>query len=234
MFPPADGLKYYPDQPVISDSETPTGLQGMRVDSVAVVPTKAGHYRIPELRIPWWDTRSNELRYAVLPARELDISGTGPATTPAAPAPCCGAGTGGTGALRPDDDSDHRRRQPTLADRQRGHRHRLAGHAALPAVVAAQAQRPGRGSCSRYRRKKAFKALLAACDAGDPQRARQATIQWAAALLSQPGMASLARGRGVRDTAMDTALAALNASLYRDRQAAWDGAALAAACQRLA
>ena len=235
MFPPADGLKYYPDQPVISDSETPTGLQGRRVDSVAVVPTKAGHYRIPELRIPWWDTRSNELRYAVLPARELDISGTGPATTPAAPAP---AAAPAPVALAPSAPTtipligggDSRPWQIASA---------VTGTGWLVTLLYLLWSRrkrsaPAAAAVADTGEKKAFKALLAACDAGDPQRARQAAITWAAALLAQPGMASLARvGAAFGDTALDTALAALNASLYGDRQAAWDGAALAAACQRL-
>ena len=38
LFPATVGLKYYPDQPVITDSESATGLVGTRVDSAAVVP----------------------------------------------------------------------------------------------------------------------------------------------------------------------------------------------------
>ena len=71
LFKPVDGLKYYPDQPNIGEEELPSGLLGIREDNAAVVPTRAGTYTIPELRIPWWDTQNRTLNYAVVPAREI-------------------------------------------------------------------------------------------------------------------------------------------------------------------
>jgi len=58
QFKPVDGLKYYPDQPSIGEEELPSGLLGIREDNAAVVPTRAGTYTIPELRIPWWIPRT--------------------------------------------------------------------------------------------------------------------------------------------------------------------------------
>jgi len=72
-FPETQGLKYYPDKPSIEEAEADTGVIGLRTDSAALVPVRPGVYRIPEVRIPWWDTVENQLRYAVLPAREISV-----------------------------------------------------------------------------------------------------------------------------------------------------------------
>jgi hypothetical protein len=91
LFSPQQGLKYYPDQPSIEDSESDQGVIGMRVDSAALVPVQPGSYALPEVRIPWWDTSTDSLRYATLPARTLRVSaapqaaGSGVADTDPAP-----------------------------------------------------------------------------------------------------------------------------------------------------
>ena len=72
-FPDLPGLKYYPDKPSIEEAEADTGIVGLRTDSAALVPVRPGVYRIPEVRIPWWDTEEDRLRYAVLPGREISV-----------------------------------------------------------------------------------------------------------------------------------------------------------------
>lgn len=72
--PTADAAKFYPDQPSINDAEISTGLLGSRKDSVAIVPTQAGRLTLPEIRIAWWDTQAKALRYASVPAQEVQVS----------------------------------------------------------------------------------------------------------------------------------------------------------------
>ena len=74
LFPATEGLKYYPDQPVIQDTESSAGLTGLRTDSAALIPTREGNWKIPEVRIPWWDTNSDQVRYAVLPEQEIVVT----------------------------------------------------------------------------------------------------------------------------------------------------------------
>ncbi|MDG2272322.1 MAG: BatD family protein, partial [Halioglobus sp.] len=69
LFTPIEGLKYYPDQPQISEQEVADGLVGIRQDSAAVVAIRPGTYLIPEIRIPWWSTQTETLEYAILPER---------------------------------------------------------------------------------------------------------------------------------------------------------------------
>ena len=235
MFPPVDGLKFYPDQPTISDEETAGGLVGTRVDSVAVVPTRAGRWQLPEVRIPWWDTASNELRYAVLPARELVIGGGAPATAPQVPAPVP-APTIALDAATVENTNEvatgSDRWWPLIA---------LANGAGwlITLVYLAWSRRrrrqPATGQQAEDTREQpAFKALLQACASGDAARARRALLDWAAIVSAQPRLASLAQvAAAFTDPALDAALDGLNAALYREPPSPWDGAALAAAARRL-
>ncbi|WP_052094422.1 BatD family protein, partial [Pseudohaliea rubra] len=85
-FPATRGLKYYPDQPQIEDAEGSGGVIGVRTDSAALVPVAPGRYEVPELRIPWWDTEADRLRWAVLPGREIRVTPAASAREPAAAA----------------------------------------------------------------------------------------------------------------------------------------------------
>ncbi|MEP5569659.1 MAG: BatD family protein, partial [Halioglobus sp.] len=69
LLPATDGIKHYPDQPTIADAEISSGLLGSRSDSVAVVPTRTGEIELPAVEIPWWDTQTQAMRTAVIPAR---------------------------------------------------------------------------------------------------------------------------------------------------------------------
>jgi len=236
LFPATQGLKYYPDQPVITDSESATGLVGTRVDSAAVVPTRAGRWQIPELRIPWWDTRSNELRYAVLPGREIEVAaaevaatGTAPVAAPAsAPALTLDPGTG---AAIPIVASDNSYLWQIVSV--------VTGTGWLLTVMylvwsRRKREAPPPAAADKPGEKQAFRELLAACSAGDPRRARQAAVRWSAALYSQPGLTSLAQAAAAHDdTAMSAALESLNTALYSGRTSSWDGSALAEAARRL-
>jgi hypothetical protein len=235
MFPPVDGLKFYPDQPTISDEEMADGLVGIRVDSVAVVPTRAGRWQLPEVRIPWWDTASNELRYAVLPARELEIGGGAPATAPQAPAPVPAPTIALDAATVPSVEAvatGSDRWWPLIA---------LANGAGwlITLVYLAWSRRrrrqPATGQqADDTREQPAFKALLQACSSGDAQSARKALLHWAAIVSAQPRLASLAQvAAAFADPALDTALDGLNAALYREPPSPWDGAALADAARHL-
>jgi len=81
-------LKYYPDQASTGDETTNDGVLGSRSQKVAVVATQAGSYTIPELRIPWWNTKTQTQQYAVIPSQTLIVAaanGTVSSSTAAMP-----------------------------------------------------------------------------------------------------------------------------------------------------
>jgi len=233
LFPSTQGLKYYPDQPVISDGETDSGLVGTRVDSVAVVPTQAGHWEIPELRIPWWDTGTNKVRYAVLPARELDVAAGSAApivSPPPQPAPGVVLSPGGAGMIPMIANTDNRQWQ--IVSGITG-----AGWLLTLAYLFWSRRRPRAAAESRRentREPPAYRTLMAACAGGQAAAARRALIEWTAALTSRPQLSSLEQVcTAFDDPALNAAVKALNASLYGSDGPDWDGTALSGAVKRL-
>ena len=67
-------LRFYPDQESIEQSELADGLQGQRIQSEALVARSGGNWTLPEIRIPWWNTETDTLQFAVLPARSVSVS----------------------------------------------------------------------------------------------------------------------------------------------------------------
>ncbi|EAT13752.1 protein BatD [Bermanella marisrubri] len=72
-IPELDGFKYYPDQAQTQDQDTASGLISSRKQSIAVVATKPGQFRLPEIRIPWWNTQTNRVEYATIDAQALTV-----------------------------------------------------------------------------------------------------------------------------------------------------------------
>lgn len=80
-FQVPDGLKIYPDQ-----AESQSGVQNgllisQKVQEFAIVPTKPGTYTLPDLIVPWWNTKLNKQEQAVIPGRTITINGV-QASTP--------------------------------------------------------------------------------------------------------------------------------------------------------
>jgi hypothetical protein len=66
-------LRFYPDQESIDQSEIAQGLQGTRTQSEALVARADGNWTLPEIRVPWWNTQTDQLEYAVLEARNIAV-----------------------------------------------------------------------------------------------------------------------------------------------------------------
>ncbi len=71
VVPP--GLKAYPDAPSLKDTPHGLDLIGSREQSIALIADEPGQFTIPELRLSWWDTRTNQIREAVMPAQTLTM-----------------------------------------------------------------------------------------------------------------------------------------------------------------
>lgn len=91
-----NGLRRYPDQPVLANQSNDHGLTGSREDREALVPTRAGAMELPAVEVVWWNTHEDHLERTSLPARTLQVA-TNPSLvvdTPATP----------TVITAPDDD----------------------------------------------------------------------------------------------------------------------------------
>ena len=67
------GVKSYPDKPRTESRAEGDTLVAVKEIKQALVPTVAGKLVLPEIRLAWWDTRADQERVAVLPARTLEV-----------------------------------------------------------------------------------------------------------------------------------------------------------------
>ncbi len=83
-----EGLKYYPDQPAREDVADKNGVVGKRSEGTAIVASQPGEFVLPEVQLPWWNTATDAMEIAVLPAHTITVvAGAGAATNNAAGAP---------------------------------------------------------------------------------------------------------------------------------------------------
>ena len=218
------GLRAYPDQPVIDDVSGAKGITGVRTDSLALIAVSDGEYELPAVEVPWWDTGSDTLRVARLPARRLRVlpntaaPGVADASALAGPAPAAS--------------------NTVAASPGRGVWPWIAGLCALGWLLTSlgwwrsnagpSAPRP-HPSAARA----GPKALLAACKANDARLARRELQTWVRGQGRSQTLSAWAEGTGseaLREVVQD-----LEATLYRGDQAgAWQGAALAEAVRSVA
>ena len=77
-----DGLTFYPDQPQNTDVKNDRGVKGTHVETLAIIPNKPGDFVVPEIKVDWWDTNSQSMQTATLPAKTLHVTGEARASVP--------------------------------------------------------------------------------------------------------------------------------------------------------
>jgi hypothetical protein len=87
------GIKVYPDKAQTKTRAEGDDLVAMKIIKLALVPTAEGTVTLPELRLPWWDTQTNQQRFAVLPAHSIKVLPPPPGVTARPPAPGSAAAT---------------------------------------------------------------------------------------------------------------------------------------------
>ncbi len=68
-----DNLKVYPDQSKISDDKSFEGVVGTRQEKIAIMPMLPGTYILPQIDIPWWNTKTARKEMATLPPRTFKV-----------------------------------------------------------------------------------------------------------------------------------------------------------------
>lgn len=69
-----NGLRRYPDQPVLVNQNGERGLTGSREDREALVPVRSGDVELPAVDVVWWNTFEDHLEHTSLPARTLQVA----------------------------------------------------------------------------------------------------------------------------------------------------------------
>ncbi|PAV26447.1 hypothetical protein CF392_05800 [Tamilnaduibacter salinus] len=68
-----EALRSYPEQPDTTADVNDRTVTSSRTEKTTLVAVEPGTVRIPEIRIPWWDTVNDRQREAVIPARTITI-----------------------------------------------------------------------------------------------------------------------------------------------------------------
>jgi hypothetical protein len=88
QWPETQDLRIYPDQPQGISRDDGQWVLGHKEFRYAIVPEKAGELVLPEIKVDWWDTNSNQQRTAMLPEFRIEVlpSENTPAVVNTAPA----------------------------------------------------------------------------------------------------------------------------------------------------
>ena len=89
VLPPLNDMKaadakIYADPPTTTQRPGNDGITAIQATTLGIVPTSEGEMTLPEIRIPWWNTRLDREEVAVIPASTWQVL---PATGAAAVAP---------------------------------------------------------------------------------------------------------------------------------------------------
>ena len=68
------GVKQYPDKPLLQNQRTTMGIIGTREQKIALIPTVAGSFILPEIAVPWWNVDTQRQEVALIPSRTINVS----------------------------------------------------------------------------------------------------------------------------------------------------------------
>ena len=224
-----DGFRQYPDQPELENGKTAEGITGVRQQKSAIIPARPGDYTLPEISLPWWNTETQTLEYAVLPERRVRVTAAAPEAgidLPLLPAPEVDAQV--REQAGPEAPAAATEAAPGISTWQwltciLG----LAWLATLAYILKdrrrAQAERlPAQDENVRNARK----ALERACRDDDPEQAKTALLKWAKVRPQGPPASSLGHLEKQAGDALAAEIRNLSRRLYARSAEPWRGAPL--------
>ena len=235
---PAD-VKQYPDQPIIKDTVTESGFSGIRQEKIALIPSHAGNFTFPPVKIHWWNTETGKQETANLPARTVKILPPKISTNSSRRLPV-------TPATEPMimptpstnmDESDNSLITPlplstSIAANWWPWIALLLASGWLLTVIAWWKQqdktsnREKPAKTTNNSKKQFEKQIKQACNNNNAAQAKQALLDWAAYIWPEHKPVSLGSIVKQVDKEFSKQLQVLNQSLYSKEQNSWDGAML--------
>lgn len=224
-----DGLRLYQEQPQAKSAERNGRLVAQKIFTTAVIANVDGKLELPEVSLPWWNSQTNKVEHARLPARTLSVkasAGSQADPIPAAPQPLTSAqpatNTTGTGDSSPW---------------QWNYMSSLLFAIWLLTLFAAyllwqskNRLKPAATGISRVRYNS--NELKRACKQGDAAAAKAELLRFAHQQLDQRCQSLTELSGHLHSTELKTQLIKLNAALYGDNTALWQGEALWQAWQQ--
>lgn len=82
-YPPT--LRLYQEQPQAKSAERSGHLIAQKIFTTAIIATQDGTVTLPEIRLPWWNSKTNQIAYATLPAKTFKVAPSATSATTALP-----------------------------------------------------------------------------------------------------------------------------------------------------
>jgi len=74
MLDNQQNLKIYPDQAILNDQRTDTGINAVREQKIAIIPSSGSSFTVQIIEIPWFNTITKKMDVAILPAKTITVS----------------------------------------------------------------------------------------------------------------------------------------------------------------
>lgn len=208
------GIKTYPDQPLLKEDKQNDGLMAVREEKVAYIPSQPGEYTLPALGISWFNTKTQKTEVASLPEVKLT-------------ALAAGGGQAGIPSTQPQQQAPVQQSNPNLPDTQWAwqalsavlalgwltHMLWLYRHSKTKAALDSH-------QSENQTKPDQQKSLKTACRNNDPQAAKQALLQWGKHDFAADNLTMLARHC---PEPLQAEILVLNQHLYSGAQTRWDG-----------
>ena len=216
---PIDGIKTYPDQPVLKEDKQSDGLIAVREEKIAYIPSKAGEFTVPALTISWFNTKNQKVEVASLPAVTIQALATGNQPIVTAPP---------STQLQQQPESVQPIPVSTIDSLfWQGLSGFLTFGWLLTSLMFYRRSRHKPSSDKKLTPKAAVdeeqKALKIACQQHHPQAAKRALLQWGKQQFAADNLTSIAR---YCSQPLQDEIVLLNQCLYADKPTNWNGQAL--------
>ncbi len=232
-------VKQYPDQANLHDTKNDDGIIGIREEKIALIPTRAGHFTLPAIELPWWNTQTQKMEIARIPAKDIQVVAT---NTPLPQSPPSNV------AAQPQ--TDHA--APIIAttekpsDTSKAQNNFWFYACVFMSVLwlftlffcwlrhrqSTEPRRSPHQGEAQTSHKDALKALNKACRNNDAQACKKALILWGRAILQKPHLNNLGELASYLEEPLSTQISALNQYLYGAQPHNWQAKDLAERCQQ--
>jgi len=228
-LPAINDFKQYPDQPLLNDKKEASGIIGMRQEKIAMIPTRAGNFKLPAISIQWWNTQTGKIETASIAARTINVTaaagqtGNAQSQSPApvqAPVTTTSAVTQATG----DNTAASSWMVSTIIFAVAWMMTLLAWFISIKYKTRSTGTKKITGMEPSI--KQALATLKTACHKNNAEACKQALLDWGKAMFSDRPPHSLGALAKQCDEPLAGLINQLNASLYSSAPQAWSSSGL--------
>ena len=215
-----DGFKVYQEQPQVNGAERAGRLVAQKVITSAIIANDVGEFELPEIKISWWNSQTNQLDQTILPGRKVKVlPNPKQNNTPAVVSEPVTPATASSPLPRPVSNWGWNHTSSVLL---------ICWLLSAGLLLWRNHQFKQRPSATSVTERPAFssKALQAACRSNNKIAAREQLLLWAKHhnILSHGSLTALSRQ--IDSVELTEQLARLNTALYSDTGTDWQGEAL--------